>query len=53
MRQVDVPITLSFVDDHSKHRPHSVIDTLDTIISVGVVRTSGNPCGRSGVRDSL
>ena len=27
MRQVDVPITLSIVDDHSKHQRRDVIDT--------------------------
>ena len=36
VRQVDVPVVLSFVDDHRQHLSHGVVDALDTIVAVGV-----------------
>ena len=35
--QVDVPVVLSFVDDHRQHLSHGVVDALDATVAVGVV----------------
>ena len=37
VRQVDVPVVLSFVDDHRQHLNHGVVDALDATLAVGVV----------------
>ena len=39
VRQVDVPVVLSFVDDHRQHLSHGVVDALDATVAVGVVGT--------------
>ena len=35
--QVDVPVVLSFVDDHRQHLSHGVVDALDAIVADGMV----------------
>lgn len=37
MRQVDVPVVLSFVDDHRKHLSHGGTDTPNSTVAVGMV----------------
>ena len=37
--QADVPVVLSFVDDHRQHLSHGVVDALDATVAVGVVGT--------------
>ena len=37
LRQVDVPVVLSFVDDHRQHLSHGVVDALNATVTVGVV----------------
>ena len=37
LRQVDVPVVLSFVDDHRQHLSHGVVDALDAIVADGMV----------------
>ena len=37
VRQVDVPVVLSFVDDHRQHLSHGVVDALDATVAVGMV----------------
>ena len=37
VRQVDVPVVLSFVDDHRQHLSHGVVDALNATVTVGVV----------------
>lgn len=39
MRQVDVPVVSSFVDDHRENLTHGVIGALDAIVVVRVVGT--------------
>ena len=39
VRQVDVPVVLSFVDDHHKHLSHGVVDALNATVAVAVVGT--------------
>ena len=33
VRQVDVPVVLSFVDDHHKHLSHGVVDALNATVA--------------------
>ena len=35
--QGDVPVVLSFVDDHRQHLSHGVVDALDATVAVGVL----------------
>ena len=37
VRQVDVPVVLSFVDDHRQHLSHGVVDPLGATVAVGVL----------------
>ena len=41
VRQVDVPVVLSFVDDHRQHLSHGVVDALDAIVAIGMVALVG------------
>ena len=34
---MDVPVVLSFVDDHCQHLSHGVVDALDATVAVGVL----------------
>ena len=35
--RVDLPVVLSFVDDHRQHLSHAMVDALDATVAVGVV----------------
>ena len=37
VRQVDVPVVLSFVDDHRQHLSHGVVGAFDATVAGGVV----------------
>ena len=37
VRQVGVPVVLSFADDHREHLSHGVIDAFDATVAVGIV----------------
>ena len=39
VRQVDVPVVLSFIDDHCEHLIHGVIDALDATVAIEMVGT--------------
>ena len=42
VRELNIPVRLLFVADHSEHEGHGVVDTLDAAVGARVVEAGGN-----------
>ena len=53
VRELQVPVVLSFIDDHSQHLSHSVVHPFIASVTVRVIGTCGKLAHSQKLVDSL